>query len=108
MSGEMHRSLPRVLRTPLVDLLRGKTVDGSELAALIGSADLPGSLTDLVRRVTVRTRLRPKEQLDVARELIAHFRDGLEAGETAEHLIERFGSPEKTTAGALVKNCTAR
>jgi len=97
MSGEMHPSvLRRALRTPLVDLLRGRTVDGSELATIVSTAGLPAPLTDLVRRATKRTRLWPAEQLDVARELIAHFRDGLDSGETTDHLVDRFGDPERT------------
>ncbi|QDT40010.1 hypothetical protein Pan241w_00630 [Gimesia alba] len=58
---------------------------------------LPESLSSVVLDVVRQTRLWPEEKLDTARELCAHFADGLEQGETEDALIKSFGSP-KTTA----------
>jgi len=58
---------------------------------LIQSASLPDSLAHLISEVCRRSRLRTDEKADVARELIAHFEDGLEAGTPADRLIADFG-----------------
>ena len=58
---------------------------------LIRNAALPDSLAQLVSEVCRRSRLRTDEKADVARELIAHFEDGLEAGTSADQLIADFG-----------------
>lgn len=62
---------------------------------------LPGPLSQLVREVARRTRLRRRERADIALELAAHFADGLEAGESAETLRSNFGDPR--TASVLLR-----
>lgn len=55
---------------------------------------LPESIERLIREVAEASGLGFDEgRLDVERELRAHFEDGLEAGLSAEELIERFGDP---------------
>lgn len=98
MKGETRavKSLGRALRTPLLDLARGQIADEGEVAHIISAANLPRSVAELVVQVTRRTRLWPAEQLDVARELVAHFHDGIEAGVTAAQLVADFGNPRTT------------
>ncbi len=62
-----------------------------DYASLIRNAALPDSLAHLISEVCRRSRLRTEEKADVARELIAHFEDGLEAGTPADRLIADFG-----------------
>ncbi|HLJ10190.1 MAG TPA: hypothetical protein VKU82_03320 [Planctomycetaceae bacterium] len=54
-------------------------------------AELPAPLVRLIAEVTARTRLWRRERDEVARELCAHFGDGLAAGRTSEELIKAFG-----------------
>lgn len=54
---------------------------------------LPDELEDLVAAVTEASRLPLPDREDVARELRAHFEDGLEAGRTVAELLASFGDP---------------
>ncbi len=81
----------RLRETPLVDALRGKWTRSLNMPVTLSSFELPETLQVFVIDVARKTRLWHKEQLDVAKELAGHFRDGLDAGATSEQLIERFG-----------------
>ncbi|MFN0195225.1 MAG: hypothetical protein ACKVT0_00640 [Planctomycetaceae bacterium] len=81
----------RLRETPLADALRGKWTRSLNMPVSLSSFELPESLQGFVIDVARKTRLWHKEQLDVAKELAGHFRDGLDAGATSEQLIERFG-----------------
>ena len=85
----------RVLRTPLGDLFRGRVVGDRALSEFLSTQSLPRPVVDLIHGVVRKARLWPAEEIDVARELVAHFRDGLEAGKSAEELIEGFGDAKK-------------
>jgi hypothetical protein len=67
-------------------------------------SDLPIELQKLIQRVARRTRLRRSEQLDVARELITHFEDAIESGESPSNVIVAYGD-EKNAAKLLRKAC---
>jgi hypothetical protein len=58
---------------------------------------LPESIHEAINDVVRRTRLWTHEKSDVAGELSAHFRDGLESGRSTEELMQSFG-PFKTAA----------
>lgn len=58
------------------------------------ASGLAEPLASLVLRTVRRTRLWRRERVDVARELCAHFLDGLEAGQTPESLATGFGDPK--------------
>lgn len=73
---------------------------------LLNQASLPGPITDLIQHVTRRTRLWPREKLDVTRELIAHFRDGVEAGHAPDDLVRDFGEPAH--AARLIRRAKKR
>jgi hypothetical protein len=74
--------------------------------AIIAQAALPPVLASLVLTVIKRARLWPSERTDVARELSAHFADGLAAGASAEKLVQDFGDPRK--AAALIRSSKRR
>ncbi len=92
--------------TPLSDLLRGNLSARLDYRTLIAKADLPPPLSELVERVAKATRLWTTEKLDVAEELIAHFQDGLAAGQPARALAESFGEPR--TAARLIHRAKKR
>jgi hypothetical protein len=90
------RRVDAALRTRVLDLLRGRVepyvpTPPVRAADVIAQANLPEELADMVWQVVRRTRLWPGEQVGVARELAAHFQDGLAAGVTAEELRATFG-----------------
>lgn len=96
----------RLRASPMRDLIRGRVTGRLDLDMHARRADLPENLTELVIRVTKRTRLRALEKADVARELAAHFADGLAGGADAESLRKRFGDP--TEAAKLIRRAKKR
>jgi hypothetical protein len=77
--------------TPLADILRGRFTHRLDVVRTIAEASLPRPLSALVRETARRTRLWGRERVEVARELIAHFSDGLARGATAASLVRLFG-----------------
>ncbi len=75
-------------------------------AEFISNARLPEPLADLATRVVKRTGLWQSERLDVARELIAHFRDGTESGASPQDLAASFGDPAH--AARLIRRAKKR
>ncbi len=91
-SRERVASLWRKLNyTPLRDVLRGRLTARLDWRGLIHAAALPSVAGDRVHEVVRRLRLTRLERSAVARELIAHFRDGLDSGIAVETLVEQFG-----------------
>jgi hypothetical protein len=77
--------------TRIRDALRGRT--SLDWRQAVATADLPAEISDLIRNTVRRTRLWRSEKIDVARELAAHFQDGLGTGRTPQQLIHSFGDP---------------
>jgi hypothetical protein len=75
-------------------------------AQVIAGAGLPAELAGLVGAVVMSTRLWPAERAEVARELCAHFVEGLEAGETPPQLAAAFGDPAR--AAKLIRRARVR
>src|SRR6478672_9559059 len=98
--------LARAYYTPLGDALRGRLTGRLNVRAEIAAARLEAPLPGLIDRVVRRTRLWRREQADVARELIAHFAAGLEAGRTAEQLAADFGPADR--AARLIRRAKMR
>jgi hypothetical protein len=96
----------RLYYTPLSDVLRGRFDAALDRRRLIADANLPSTLSELVLSVTRKSKLWRSEQIDVARELISHFQDGLDAGRTPAQLIEDFGDPEQ--AARLIRRAKKR
>ena len=76
------------------------------MKAAIAEAGLSEPLTKLVRRVVQKTRLWRSEKVDVAGELIAHFADGLAAGQSPETLVDSFGDARQ--AARLIRRAKRR
>lgn len=64
---------------------------------LIESADIPNEAKKLIHQTIKNSRLLQFEKVEVTRELLDHFIDGLDVGKTCNELIAEFGDP-KTTA----------
>ncbi len=56
---------------------------------------LPPEIETLIERVIRSSRLSLQDRYEVARELRAHFEDGLDRGVTASELVRRFGDPDE-------------
>lgn len=63
------------------------------LARRLSREGLPAPAAAAVVRSVAGARLRGEEGDEVARELAAHFRDGLDRGRSLEELLELFGDP---------------
>lgn len=73
----------RLRHTPLQDVLRGNIAGQLDARRVIAAAGLGDDLSAVVWQVVRKTGLWRSEKLDVARELAAHFRDGIDAGQSA-------------------------
>ena len=105
-SGIETSNLRALVNTPVSDLARGRVTGRLDLQGLLASSTLPESLRTLVSGVVRRTRLRRLEKMDVARELVEHFEDGIAAGASAEELVAAFGEPR--TAATLIRRGVKR
>ena len=96
----------RVMRTPLRELLGGRVAPCVDVRAMINEANLAAPLTELLNTVVQGTRLWPSEKAAVARELIAHFEDGVAAGRSPNDLTASFGDPAR--AARLIRRAKRR
>src|SRR4051812_15060392 len=101
-----QNTLRRVRYTPLADLLRGKVSARLDVKQKIGSSSLPDEIQDLLWKVVKGTRLWIGEKVEVAEELIAHFEDGIAAGDAAADLVNRFGDVK--SAARLIRRAKRR
>jgi hypothetical protein len=99
--GTGTSNLRSLRTTPMRDLARGRVTGRLDLRQLLASSTLPETLRRLVAVVVRRTRLRRLERMDVARELVEHFEDGIEAGASADELAADFGDPR--VAATLIR-----
>ncbi len=96
----------RLATTPLSDVLRGRLPGKYSARDEIATSGLPMPIAGIIFAVVNRTRLKRSEKIDVARELINHFGDGLAAGRTAEQLADDFGSVPQ--AARLIRQAKLR
>jgi hypothetical protein len=102
----MVSTLVRLPYTPLLDLLRGRVTARLDWRGVITSSGAPPDVQALLERVISQTRLWRSERADVAAELLDHFFQALEAGETDSEFIANFGDPEQ--AAQFVRRSTIR
>lgn len=96
----------RLRATPLRDVLRGRISGRLSPDVLCRNAGLPAPIREVVTRTARRTRLFRSERAEVARELIAHFGDGLDSGRGPDELVRSFGNT--TTAARLIRRAKKR
>ena len=63
--------------------------------ALLEAAGLPRRADGLIRKTVIKSKLWANERAEIARELIAHVQDAVEAGRTDEEIAEAFGNPKR-------------
>jgi len=63
--------------------------------ALLEAAGLPESVDVLIRKTVSKSKLWATERAEIARELIAHTHDAIEAGRTGEEIASTFGNPKR-------------
>jgi hypothetical protein len=106
MSAVLDSPWRRLRYTRLIDLLRGR-LDGSlDWRRAIDSSALTAELAQIVHDVVRLTRLWRRERAAVATELAAHFRDGLDAGQTPAELAASFG--DCAAAAKLIRRAKRR
>lgn len=81
----------RLRHTPVADAIRGVFSARLSIAYIIDEAHLPTPLPQTIIAVVRRTKLWHRERMEVARELIAHFQDGLDSGSSPHDLAQSFG-----------------
>ncbi len=92
----------RMRHTPLRDALRGRISGRLDVRRRLETSGLPQPAQELIGRVVKRTRLWRLERVEVADELIAHFADGIDAGEPVERLVASFGD-ERAAARLIAR-----
>lgn len=70
------------------------------------ASGLPVGCADAIRDLARRTRLALPEKLDLVQEMIWHFQDGLEAGESEDELLASFG--DVPSAALLIRRAKIR
>lgn len=74
---------------------RGFVRPNREAFALLEEAALPEPIHEVIRSTIVRTKLWRDEREQIARELIAHAQDAIDAGREPEQIVETFGDPRR-------------
>jgi hypothetical protein len=87
----------RIYYSRLRDVLRGRPDARLDWRQIIASANLPGELANAVTQVVSKSRLWRSEKAAVAAELVAHFQDGLDAGQSGDRLLSAFGDFHATS-----------
>ena len=84
--------------SPLLNLCRRLRYMGypnHKAFALLEAAGLPKPVDALIRKTVSKSKLWASERAEIARELIAHAQDAIEAGRTGEEIVESFGDPKR-------------
>ncbi|MBL9150705.1 MAG: hypothetical protein JNM94_18615 [Phycisphaerae bacterium] len=109
----MEKSLPMRDRSPILRWLRGvkappqtQPMKASRPEVVVAEAELPVPIGQAVLRVVRRAGGTRKERSALAMELVAHFRDSLAAGVSADAALAAFGS--ERTAAALLRRAIRR
>ena len=85
-------------RSPLLALwrsCRSWVRPNKDAYALLEGAALPEPIDTVIRTTVSRTKLWRDEREQIARELITHAQDALEAGRSPEQIVETFGDPRR-------------
>jgi hypothetical protein len=86
----------RLSYTRLRDMLRGRFDGSLDWRRPIADSGLPRELASVVIDTVLATHLWRREKIDVAQDLVSHFREGLAAGQSAEQLARSFGNPRQS------------
>ena len=99
MNNVMHSMWGWSLRhSPLLAIwryCRGLFQPNRDAFLLLEQASLPNPVDGVIRTTISRTKLWRDEREQIARELIAHAHDALDAGRTDSDIVELFGDPRR-------------
>lgn len=87
-----------IRRSPLLFIVRSlRTMrrPNRDAFAMLDNADLPEPIDETIRRTIDRTKLWRDERAQIAKELIAHAQDAIDAGRSPEQVVESFGNPRR-------------
>mgnify|MGYP003665446318 CR=1 FL=1 len=76
-------------------LVSGVVRKNHKAFALLDAADLPERVDTLIRQTVSKSKLWINERAEIARELIAHAQDAIEAGRSEEEIVDGFGDPKR-------------
>lgn len=96
----------RLLDTPFRELVSEGATGSLNWRVLLAKSEAPEPIRAAIAQVVRKTGLWRTEKHAVTAELLAHFEDGLEAGATAEELVESFGDP--AVAAKLIRRGKVR
>jgi hypothetical protein len=85
-------------RSPLIALWRSfRSIirPNREAFTLLDAAGLPVQVDRVIRVTIARTKLWRDERAQIARELIAHAQDAIEAGRDPDQVMQSFGDPRR-------------
>ena len=88
----------RLWYTRLRDAVRGRFDASLDWRRVLADANLPDELRPVIHETVRATRLWQSEKVDITRELVTHFQDGLDRGRQAPVLVATFGDPKQTSA----------
>lgn len=76
-------------------LVSGMVRKNHKAFELLDTADLPERVDALIRQTVSRSKLWSNERAEIARELLAHAQDAIEAGRSEEEIVDGFGDPKR-------------
>lgn len=84
--------------SPLLNLFRwilNHRYPNRKAIVLLEAAELPTAVDELIRKTVKRSKLWANERAEIARELIAHTQDAIEAGRSSDEIASTFGNPKQ-------------
>jgi hypothetical protein len=96
----------RIWFTRWRDVVRGRLDARLDWRQLVATSGLPVELAEAVTQVVGKSRLWRSEKAAIANELVAHFQDGLHAGQSPEQLLAAFGNTND--AAQLIRRAKRR
>lgn len=96
----------RLYYTRMRDAIRGHFDLSLDWRTMVAESGLPSDVAATIVEVVCRTRLWRSEKIAVAQELVAHFQDGRDAGQSSQQLLESFG--DSMAAAKLIRRAKRR
>ncbi len=106
MTGTVLPILRQCCYTPLRDVLRAQLTGRLDWKRTLRESDLPVIVQSTIQQVVQKSRLTRTEKAEVCDELIAHFEDGQQSGQSFQQLIRDFGDLD--VAASLIRRSKKR
>jgi hypothetical protein len=96
----------RIWFTRWRDVVRGRLDARLDWRQLVATSGLPANLANAVTQVVGNSKLWRSEKAAIASELVSHFHDGLDSGQSSEQLLAAFGNTKE--AAELIRRAKRR